>query len=71
MPRTPAVPRKRIEDFVHLAVPRVSRHVHRKLRLLCIRSDTSLRDLVIELITTHPRVVEVEDEWHEPKKKGT
>lgn len=68
MPRKPEVPRRKIEDVVHLAVPRVSRHVHRKLRLLQIRTDTSLKDLVIELITTHPRVVEVEDEFENQRR---
>jgi hypothetical protein len=68
MPRSPAVRRRRIDDVVHLAVPRVSRHIHRKLRLLAIRSDVTLRDLVIELIATHPRVVVVEDEFTEKPK---
>lgn len=55
--------RRRRDDVVHLAVPRVSRHIHRKLRLLQIREDVTLKDLVIELIATHPRVVAVEDEF--------
>lgn len=67
MPRSPGVRRRR-DDVVHLAVPRVSRHIHRKLRLLQLRDDITLKDLVIELIATHPRVVEVEDEFDRKPK---
>lgn len=61
----------RVEEVVHLAVPQVDKHTHRKLRILSIRNEVTLKDLVVDLIQTHPRVVEVEDEFvAKPKRRG-
>jgi hypothetical protein len=57
-------------ETVCLAGPAVSRHIHRKLRILAIRKDCTLGSLVIELIETHPCVVALESEFGTAGLKG-
>ncbi len=57
-------------DTVCLAGPAVSRHIHRKLRILAIRKDCTLGSLVIELIETHPCVLALESEFGAAGKNG-